>query len=133
MLRHAWLALFLFACSGDTTVRCELCGMVIDESSGWRAGAGEARFDTPKCLFRHREQGHTIERAWVIEYYAQERRDADDLFYVLGSDVQGPMGRDLVPIAGRENAERFLADHHGERILAFDEVRGEVVDALFRP
>lgn len=129
-MRNLFFALLL-ACS-DPAARCELCGMIVDPSSGWRAGAGELSFDTPKCLFRYRED-HALRDAWVIEYYSQERRVADDLLYVIGSDVQGPMGRDIVPIEGRENAERFVADHHGERILEFSEVRGEAVQALFRP
>ncbi len=51
---------------------------------------------------------------------------------MLGSDVQGPMGRDLVPVQGREAAERFARDHQG-RVLGFDEVTAAVVDELFRP
>lgn len=128
----------LAACSsGQEASRCEICGMAIDSRSGWRAGADAAAerltFDTPKCLFRYRHQRGEVEGAWVTEYYSQERRSARALFYVLGSNLEGPMGRDLVPIAGREEAERFRRDHHGERVLAFDEVTPEIVQSLFRP
>src|SRR5688572_3910714 len=88
------LMVLVVACSSSAeTERCAHCGMVVDAESGWRAGAtsgGETlRFDTPKCLFAYREQHTAIRDPWVIEYYAQERRDADALFYVLGSDVHG--------------------------------------------
>ena len=69
----------------------------------------------------------------MTEYYSQERRSARTLFYVLGSDLEGPMGRDLVPVAGRDEAERFRREHHGERVLAFDEVTSDIVEDLFRP
>jgi copper chaperone NosL len=134
------LVLLLLACGtseGQDRVRCALCGMTVDASSGWRAGArasnGDAlSFDTPKCLFRYRDERGAMREPWVIEYYSQARRSADDLFFVIGADVQGPMGRDLVPIAGRENAERFAHDHGG-RVLAHDEVTREVVSSLFAP
>ena len=134
------LAVSLIGCGEEGTAeaqqRCELCGMRIDASSGWRAGArsadGERRFDTPKCLFRYHHQ-HGAREPWVIEYYSQERRPARDLFYVIGTDLEGPMGRDLVPVAGREAAERLMREHHGTRVLAFGEVTEAIVDDLFRP
>jgi nitrous oxide reductase accessory protein NosL len=137
------LAAALASCSGDGAAqsqpsRCDNCGMRIDPASGWRAGGvsntGEAvAFDTPKCMFRYHHQHGGVGRPWAIEYYSQERRPAADLFYVLGTDLEGPMGRDLVPVEGREAAQRLMRDHHGERVLAFDEVSLEVIGALFRP
>ena len=140
----ALLSALALACGDDAgeaaaeTTRCDLCGMVVDPESGWRAGGasadgGELSFDTPKCLFRHHHERGPVSEPWVIEYDSQARRPADELFYVLGSDVEGPMGRDLVPLASRERAQGFLADHQGERVLAFDEVTADVAAELFRP
>ena len=139
-----WMA--LVACSGTEpataqgTARCAHCGMRVDPSSSWRAGATGADgaavpFDAPKCLIRfvRSDRGRAVREPWVIEYYSGERRPAEGLFYVLGSDVRGPMGRDLVPIEGRDRAERFRADHHGERVLAWTEIDAATIDALFRP
>ena len=130
----------LVACSSSDdggARRCEICGMSIDPSSGWRAGAsgasGPLRFDTPKCLFRHSQQRGAVEEPWVTEYYSQERRSAAALFYVVGSDLEGPMGRDLVPVSGAAEAEGFASDHGGDRVLSYREVTPEVVAALFRP
>lgn len=131
------LSVALAACGSDeaeeTRARCPTCGMVVDAESGWRAGGDDLLFDGPKCLFRYRHGPHEVEDAWMIEYYSQERRPARELLYVIGSDLESPMGRDLVPVAGREAAERLMADHHGDGILTFDEVTSEVVEALFRP
>jgi nitrous oxide reductase accessory protein NosL len=134
------LAALLSACSpsaADERPRCAHCGMRVDPASGWRAGGtaqnGSALvFDAPKCLFRYRE-GHTVRAPWMIEYYSQSRRPAAALHYVIGTDLTGPMGRDLVPVSSdRSAAERLRRDHHGERVLVFDEVTPAIVDSLFR-
>ena len=133
-------SLLLAACGGETEdarARCATCGMVVDAESGWRAGAtadGETlAFDAPKCLFRRVHREGSVEGGWVIEYYSQERAPARELFYVIGSDLESPMGRDLVPVRGREEAERLRDDHHGEAVLSYDEVTSEVVEGLFTP
>lgn len=138
----AWIlaVLLLAACGADAEApaRCDLCGMRVDASSGWRAGGTRAdgaalSFDTPKCLFRYRHTRGAITEPWVIEYYTQARRPAAGLFYVIGTDLEGPMGRDLVPVAERDAAEQLLADHHGERVLTFDEIDAATVGTLFAP
>lgn len=132
--------LLLAACgeSSEQTARCATCGMIVAPESGWRAGGTSASgeelvFDAPKCLFRHRHERGEVSDAWVIEYYAQERRPAAEMRYVIGSDLESPMGRDLVPIEGEEAAERFMADHHGEGVLTYAQVSADVVSALFEP
>ena len=41
---------------------------------------------------------------------------------MIGSDVLGPMGHELVPFETREDAQAFLQDHAAKRILHFDDV-----------
>lgn len=65
--------------------------------------------------------------AWVTEYYTQQRLPVSQVFFVAGSDVTGPMGQALVPIAGREAPEQFLKDHPGSRIYTADEITAEVL------
>jgi nitrous oxide reductase accessory protein NosL len=36
------------------------------------------------------------------------------------------MGHELIPLASREDAEEFMRDHRGRRILRFDEVTREL-------
>ncbi len=112
--------------------RCDTCGMRVTPDDGWRAGAEGLTFDSPKCLFRHASRHGTLTEPWVIEYYAQERRDATELLYVTGTDLRSPMGADLVPVDGREAAERMRTDHEGELILAFDEIEPALIESLFR-
>jgi len=40
------------------------------------------------------------------------------------------MGHELVPLASRQDAEEFMADHKGKRILTFDQVGVEVLKTL---
>ena len=131
-----WLALALalgaLGCGSPGEARCATCGMLVAPDDGWRAGAEGLAFDAPKCLFRYVHRHGAPPAPWVIEYYTQARRDARATLYVLGTDLESPMGSDLVPVEGREAAERLLADHRGQRILSFDEVSAAVVDPLFR-
>ena len=138
-MKAAWLALLLTAGCGRgpnetraEAVRCATCGMIVTSDSGWRAGTAADTFDSPKCLLRLLHRGGDAADAWVIEYYSQERRPAREMLYVWGSDLESPMGRDLVPVEGRDAAERLRVDHRGEGVLAWDEIDAERVEALFR-
>ena len=51
--------------------------------------------------------------------------DARDVFFVKGSDVNGPMGAELVALETSDKAKVFMKDHRGRRIMKFDEVRME--------
>jgi nitrous oxide reductase accessory protein NosL len=91
-------------------------------------------FDGPKDMFRfrHREESQALEKAeiWVTDYYTTRPLKARDAVYVLGSDVFGPMGAELVPFESRELAEDFRADHGGDTPLDFDQVDDAVLRSL---
>jgi nitrous oxide reductase accessory protein NosL len=118
--------------------------MFVAKYPAWAAsaalpGGGRAWFDGAKDLFkfylepsrfqpgRRRED---LGALTVTDYYALAPVDARAAFFVLGSDTFGPMGRELVPFARREDAEEFLRDHRGTRILRFAEVTAEILRAL---
>jgi copper chaperone NosL len=133
----AWL--LAFACTGEASdkPRCAQCGMQLPRQSRWRAGlvsgSGEAMmFDAPKCMFRWMNggSGRKSRDAWVTEYYSQKRAAASSVYFVVGSDVIGPMGHDLVPVAGRERAEAFSREHHGRSVLRAAEVTSSVLARL---
>ncbi len=117
--------------------RCAKCGMLVDDHPRWVAGAtteagAEERFCCPRCLFawRHSPRGAGSRDAWVTEYYTQRRTPIGEVIFVMGSDVVGPMGQALVPVAGREAAERFRQDHHGGRLLTATEITPELLREL---
>ena len=53
-------------------------------------------------------------------------------YYVIGSDVLGPMGHDLIPHPDEYDMKEFSKDHFGKRILRFDEVTMDMLLALDR-
>ena len=96
--------------------RCATCGMKIDAASAWvsyvTVGGKELAFDTPRCALAAWRRSPNGATARFREYYSQELKPAESLRFVRGSDVVGPMGPDLVPVA-TENAGRFARDHNG--------------------
>lgn len=142
MVRAAVLTLFvgILGCREAVAQRgehCAHCGMSIADDSGFTAGATTSAgaavyFDSPKCLFRWLGQaaGGGATGAFVTEYFTRARTPIDDALYVLGSDVNGPMGRDLVAVAPRDRADHF-ASSHGGRVLTRSEVTPEIVEGLF--
>jgi nitrous oxide reductase accessory protein NosL len=128
--------LFSTGC-GPKADRCAKCGMLVDDHPRTIAGAvdrsGKAeRFCCPRCMFvwLRGERGEGARDIWITEYYKQQRTPIDQVFFVMGSDVTGPMGKDLVPVAERTAAERFLQDHHGSRILQAGEITTELLKEI---
>jgi len=110
---------------------CPVCGMFVAKYPYWvatirfRDGRLE-HFDGAKDLWKYLldmprwARGRTrddIEAIGVTAYYEGERIAATPAWYVIGSDVYGPMGHELVPHASEADAKEFLADHKGRRIL----------------
>lgn len=123
---------------------CPVCGMFAAKYPDWVATIlwddGEAvHFDGAKDFFKYladlakyapgrvREQ---IVGMGVTEYYGLARIDAQLAMFVIGSDVYGPMGHELVPLASEPDAADFMRDHAGKRLLRFDEVTADTLAAL---
>ena len=118
------------------TDTCPVCGMFVARYPDWIATVlyrdGHAHhFDGAKDLFKYLldlnkwapgHQAEDIERIGVTEYYGVSLIDAHQAFYVIGSDVLGPMGHELIPLATKEDAEGFLQDHNGSEILRFEQI-----------
>ena len=65
-----------------------------------------------------------------MDYYGLSWIDARKAWYVLGSDVYGPMGRELIPLEREADAREFMKDHKGMRIIRFSEATPEVIKTL---
>ncbi|HDK38163.1 MAG TPA: nitrous oxide reductase accessory protein NosL [Thiolapillus brandeum] len=128
---------------------CPVCGMFVAKYPEWVATVlykdGHAHhFDGAKDLFKYLQDlskwapGHQAENIILIgvtEYYSLKMIDARKAYYVIGSDVLGPMGHELIPLETIEDAKEFLADHKGAKILRFDQVDaslpGKLDDGVF--
>ncbi|CUW41044.1 putative NosL family protein [Magnetospirillum sp. XM-1] len=123
---------------------CPVCGMFVAKYPEWVAAAvfkdGHAHyFDGAKDLFKFMrdvgkfDPGHKaadIAIVAVTDYYGVRTIDARGAFFVVGSDVLGPMGHELVPLASRQDADEFMADHKGKRIVSFEQVGDEILKGL---
>jgi copper chaperone NosL len=123
---------------------CPVCGMFVakyPESVAtlvFQDGKAE-HFDGAKDLFKYlldlakyapgRRREDIVALA-VTEYYGLRHIDAREAWFVVGSDVLGPMGHELVPLASATDAEEFLSDHRGTQILRFDDVTPEFLPRL---
>jgi len=115
---------------------CPVCGMLVAKYPHWVATIvykdGHAHFfdgakdmfkfwfDPPKYVPGHSRE--MIASIWVTDYYNLQPIDARSALYVIGSDVLGPMGHEFVPLASLADAEEFMKEHKGKRILRFDQV-----------
>lgn len=148
------LSLFLLAATaeaGEVVVAppgpnsvCPVCGMFVAKYPEWVAAVvfkdGHTHyFDGAKDLFKFMRDmgsyapGHgpgDIAVVAVTDYYGVKTLDARGAFFVVGSDVLGPMGHELVPLASKQDADEFMADHKGKRILTFDQVGAELLKSL---
>jgi nitrous oxide reductase accessory protein NosL len=123
--------------------KCPVCGMFVARYPDWIAGVrfrdgGHAVFDGAKDLFKflllgHRDaRGRTaadVESAFVTDYYAVRQVEARAAWYVVGSDVLGPMGNELVPFQAEREAREFLADHGG-KVLRYADVTPAILRGL---
>jgi len=123
---------------------CPVCGMFVAKYPAWVATVRYQdghlhHFDGAKDLYKYLRDlprwapGHRhedIQTIGVTEYYTLTRIDAREAWFVIGSDVLGPMGHELIPLETLEDAEEFMRDHQGERILRQDEVTTELLEKL---
>jgi len=71
-----------------------------------------------------------IDSIYVTDYYDLVPIDGFKAYYVTGSDVYGPMGRELIPHQTEDDAGTFLADHKGEALWKFEEITPELIKSL---
>lgn len=124
--------------------KCPVCGMFVSGYKGFLAevvfrDGFRAYFDGPKDMFRYyfqpekyqpRRKAADIASVYVTDYYSMEMIDGKQAFYVSGSDVLGPMGNELIPVAREDQAQTFLKDHKGKTLLKFGEVTLDIVNSL---
>lgn len=124
--------------------KCPVCGMLVAKYSNWLSvvlfkDGSRAFFDGPKDMFKYlfdmkrynpSKSTEDIDFVAVTDYYTVASIDARKAWYVLGSDIFGPMGKELIPLTTETDAKEFMKDHKGQRILKFSEVTTEVVKSF---
>jgi copper chaperone NosL len=124
--------------------KCPVCGMFITKYPDWTSAVifkdgSSVFFDGAKDMFKYLfdlrrfnplRKKEDIDVIWVLDYYTLSPVMAWKAWFVLGSDVFGPMGRELIPLEKESGAKEFLKDHKGQRILKFSDVTPEVIKTL---
>jgi nitrous oxide reductase accessory protein NosL len=138
----------LLATSGPVTVakedKCPVCGMFVAKYPDFVAqivftDGTYAVFDGAKDMFKYyfnlakynpAKKTSDIAFVYVTDYYSLTLIDGQTAHYVIGSDVFGPMGRELIPLAQEQEARSFMKDHAGKQLLRFEAVTPELLKDL---
>uniref|UniRef100_A0A7C4MSV3 Nitrous oxide reductase accessory protein NosL n=1 Tax=Desulfatirhabdium butyrativorans TaxID=340467 RepID=A0A7C4MSV3_9BACT len=126
------------------TDKCPVCGMFVAKYLDFLAqmvfkDQTHAFFDGAKDMFKYyfqikkynpKKEISDIDQIWVTDYYSLSPIDGRKAAYVIGSDVYGPMGRELIPFEKDKDAEAFLKDHAGKKIVRFQDVTPDIVQEL---
>ena len=115
--------------------KCPVCGMFLYKYPKWisRLYYGEKAYsfdgikDMMKYYFSQKRKPTEI---LVQDYYTTKTLDATKAYFVVGSDVYGPMGNELIAFATQESARKFMLDHRGKKIVRFRDITPELVMQL---
>jgi len=134
---------FITVKEGD---KCPVCGMFVHKYPKWASKIvftknSEKSYlvfdgvkDQLKFVYNPAKWGDykdiKITEILVTDYYTNKAVDGKNAFYVIGSDVYGPMGKELIPFSTKKYAETFMADHNGQKILKYDEITSAMVYKL---
>jgi nitrous oxide reductase accessory protein NosL len=123
--------------------RCPVCGMPpgVDPKTVavimYKDGK-HAKFHGPKHMFTYyfnmgkysqKYKQRDVAGMYVTEFYSLKNIKAQKAYFVIGSEIQGQTGEEIIPLNDINSAETFIKDHGG-KILKFDEVTPEVIDNM---
>jgi copper chaperone NosL len=150
----AWLAMMLMAmpirAQGTEPVlptgtdKCPVCGMFVAKYPDFLAqlvfkDGSRAFFDGAKDMFKYYlnlvkynpgEKQEDVAAVYVTDYYDLKLVDGTKAYFVIGSTVYGPMGKELIPFEHEDAAQDFMVDHSGVATLRFRDVTLEALKAL---
>src|SRR5215470_16687305 len=110
---------------------CPVCHMKVRATDDWAAeihykDQTKLMFESPGDMLTfytapdsynvaasNKDKGN-IEKILVKDYQSKQSTDARQAVFVYQSRVQGPMGADFLPFAGRNDAEKFVAENGGK-------------------
>lgn len=113
--------------------KCPICGMFVAKHPKWSVKLAvkdkNHYFDGSKDFFKfYLKNRKGI--ATVKDYYSLTDVDAKKAYYVIGSDIYGPMGHELIPFKSMNSAKNFMKEHKGQRVLKFSDVTPSTIKKL---
>ena len=124
--------------------KCPVCGMFVAKYPDFLAeivfkDGSHAFFDGVKDMMKYyfdlskyNPAKNTAEIAaiFVNDYYNLSPTNGLKAYYVFGSDVYGPMGKELVPFKEESDAKEFMKDHAGKSIYKFNDINKHLIKIL---
>jgi nitrous oxide reductase accessory protein NosL len=121
--------------------KCPVCGMFVTKYPKWvstlQINEKIHYFDGVKDMMKFYVfdvdfpyDRSKIKEIKVTDFYTLKAMNAQEAFYVLGSDIYGPMGNEFIPFKSEEGAKNFMKDHHAEEIIRFQEITPKRIMAL---
>ena len=122
---------------------CPICGMSVSEHPIWVAvimfsDGKHVKLHGPKSMFTYfynlenyneKYKKKDVATMHVTAYNTLEHLRAENAYYVINSNIKGPMGADLIPFKDRASAEVFIKEHGGT-IMLFKNITREIVNSL---
>lgn len=124
--------------------KCPVCGMFVAKYPDFLAeilfkDGSYAVFDGTKDMLKYyfnvgkynpSKKRSEIDSIYVTDYYNLTFIDGYRAYYVLGGDIYGPMGKELIPLEKEGDAKEFMKDHKGKSLLRFRDITQEMVKGL---
>lgn len=97
-------------------------------------------FDGSRCLFTYNTMPKLygvdvtrITNRYVTDFLTKRLIDVKEAYLVMGTQIRGFMGYDLIPFSSKEEAERFMAEHGGKRIIQVGQGGPEEISTKHKP
>jgi nitrous oxide reductase accessory protein NosL len=124
--------------------RCPVCGMFVAPYQKWITQIqfednAYHSFDGMKCFSRFfldptrynvKKSKVDFKQLLVRDFYSLEFIEPQSAVFVIGSNVYGPMGHELIPFKNNKEAETFSRDHQGIKIIDFKQIDEHLLDLL---
>lgn len=124
-----------------TNGKCPVCGMFVAKYPKWAAHIVTKEghnhyFDGVKDMmkfyfepqkYHHDHNTENLIALFVSDYYTLEKIATKDAFFVVGSNIYGPMGHELIPFKNEVDAKSFSDSHNGKKIYRFDALTRDIV------
>jgi len=119
--------------------RCPVCGMKVIRYPKFSSAIRLANQDTyyfcsngcmlkawlhPEIFLKSTRQAFSL--AVVRDYFSGRQVDAQDVFWIAGSDVIGPMGPAMVALQGNHSVDAFLKRHGGRKVFQLHELTDDL-------
>jgi copper chaperone NosL len=116
--------------------KCPVCGMFVAKYTDFLSqviykDGSYAVFDGAKDLFKYylnlqsynpSKNESDIDSVYVTDYYTLTPIDGFTAYYVIGSNIYGAMGKELIPFEKEADAREFMKDHNGKSMVSFKKV-----------